>query len=105
LSRRPRRPSPVARAVDDHLGRDRHEPGLVAHHHGLNPTGTRDHTGNLRVEEHVHAGITQESLGRLLVAPRPHQDVEHHPLLVHGPSQPVPASVDLEPHLIDMPLA
>jgi hypothetical protein len=46
---------------------------------------------------------TEEGFGRLLVAPRLHQDVEHDPVLVDRPPEPVLAPVDLQLHLITVP--
>jgi hypothetical protein len=44
---------------------------------------------------------TQEGLGRLLVAPLLHEDVQYDPFLVHCPPQPVLPTVDLQLHLVE----
>jgi hypothetical protein len=48
--------------------------------------------------------LTQQALGRLLVAPALHQHVEHDAVLVDRPPQPVLLAGDGDHHLIEMPL-
>jgi hypothetical protein len=46
----------------------------------------------------------EELLGRLLVAPPLHEDVEHYAVLTHCPPQRVPFLVDRDEHFVQMPL-
>jgi hypothetical protein len=47
--------------------------------------------------------LAEELLGRLLVPPSLHQDIEYHAILIHGPPQIVALFVDGDEHLIQMP--
>jgi hypothetical protein len=47
---------------------------------------------------------TQQGLGGLLVAPGLDQDVQHDPILIHGPPEPVLAPIDPQLHLVEVPL-
>ena len=46
----------------------------------------------------------QKALGRRLIAPLLDEDVQHNAVLIDGPPQPVALAVDLEQHLVQMPL-
>ena len=46
---------------------------------------------------------TQKALGRCLVPALLHQDIEHHPLLIHRSPQPVLTPIALELHLVNVP--
>jgi hypothetical protein len=48
--------------------------------------------------------LAEELLGRLLVAPPLHEDVEHYAVLIHRPPQRVPFLVDRDEHFVQMPL-
>jgi len=71
----------LGRAVADQLVRDRH--------------ATSD---ALLLEE-----LSEQPLGRLCVAPALNQDVEHGPVLVHGPPQPMLPAADADDDFIEMP--
>jgi hypothetical protein len=53
-----------------------------------------------RIERHQAA---QERLGRLLVVPLLHQDVEDHAVRIHRPPQPVGSAIHGNAHLVQMP--
>jgi hypothetical protein len=45
----------------------------------------------------------EEGLRSVLVPPALHQDIEHSPVLIHGPPEIVPLPIDGEEHLIQVP--
>ncbi len=47
--------------------------------------------------------LPKEAFGRLLIAPRLYQDVEHNAVLIDRPPEPVAFTVDLQQHLVEMP--
>src|SRR5829696_3230102 len=48
--------------------------------------------------------LAQETLGGLLVAPALDQNVEHDPILVDSPPEPVLLSPDHQAHFVEVPL-
>src|SRR3954447_16444736 len=48
--------------------------------------------------------LSEQALGGVLVAPALHQDVEHHPSLVHRAPEPVRDAGDLHHNLVQVPL-
>jgi hypothetical protein len=47
--------------------------------------------------------LAQEGLGRVLVPPTLHEDIQHVPVLIDGPPEIVPLPIDGEEHLIKVP--
>ena len=47
---------------------------------------------------------TEERLCGFLVAPALHQDIEHSPVLIHGPPEVMTLTVNREKHLVEVPL-
>ena len=47
--------------------------------------------------------LAEQALGRMLVAPALDEDVEHHPVLVHRPPEPVLLPRDLHGNLVEVP--
>ena len=48
--------------------------------------------------------LAQETLGRLRIAPALHEDIQHHPVLVHRTPEPVLHPRDRHRHRIKVPL-
>ena len=48
--------------------------------------------------------LAEELLGRVLVPPTLHQDIEHRPVLIHGPPEIMALPIDREEDFIQVPL-
>jgi hypothetical protein len=48
--------------------------------------------------------LPKELLGRCFVAAALHQDIEHSPVLIHGPPEIMALPIDREEHFIQVPL-
>ena len=61
-----------------------------------------DHHARLKAD--TVNNLPKEAFGGLLITSRLHEDVEHDAVLIDRPPEPVAFTVDLEQHLVQMPL-